>query len=405
MIAGETERRVTGRKPARFDPAVTLARIRHLARKEFIQIFRNKQNFRMLLIAPLFQLLLFGYAVRLDVKQVVTVVADMDRSPMSRSLVEAFTRSGYFVIKGYLDSYDKVDGYLARGEAKMALLIPPDFERRIQGDRTAQVGILIDGVDTITAGTVSGYAQSIVETFSLDHMQTRIRWARGLRYENEMPDVIIPQVAAAPRAWFNPNLDSKDYFVPGTLVLILTFLGITVTAMIVVREKETGTIEQLMVTPITRFELILGKAVPCFVICVVSLTVMTILAFIVFRPIFHGSMLLFFSTAILFIFTCLGIGMSISVFCRTQQQAILSSFMVLQPSVILSGFVFPIENMPPVIQYITYANPLRYFMVIVRQVFLKGIGWDGLLSQIFPLVVMGLAFITLASFLLKKKID
>ncbi len=405
MTAEDTERSVTRRTAARFDPAVTFARIRHLARKEFIQIFRNKQNFRMLLIAPLFQLLLFGYAVRLDVKDVVTVVADMDRSPMSRSLVEAFTRSGYFVIKGYLDSYDKVDEYLARGDATMALLIPPDFERRIQGDRTAQVGILIDGVDTITAGTVSGYAQSIVETFSLDHMQTRIRWARGLRYAGEMPDVIIPQVAAAPRAWFNPNLDSKDYFVPGTLVLILTFLGITVTAMIVVREKETGTIEQLMVTPITRFELILGKAVPCFVICVISLTVMTVLAFIVFRPIFQGSMLLFFSTAILFILTCLGIGMTISVFCRTQQQAILSSFMVLQPSVILSGFVFPIENMPPIIQYITYANPLRYFMVIVRQVFLKGIGWDGLLSQIFPLVVMGLAFLTLASFLLKKKID
>jgi ABC-2 type transport system permease protein len=377
----------------------------HIARKEYIQLIRNKQNFRMLLIAPLVQLLLFGFAVRLDVKNVVTVVADMDRSSMSRSLVQAFSRSGYFVIEDYLDSYDEIDRYLDGGYAKIAILIPPDFERRIKGDRTAQVGILIDGVDTTTASTVAGYARAITETFSLDLLENRIGWARGLRYAKGLPDIVIPDVTAEARAWFNPNLDSKEYFVPGTLVLILTFLGITVTAMAIVREKETGTIEQLMVTPITRFELIMGKALPCFAVCVISLTVMTILSFIVFRPIFRGSMLLFFSTAILFIITCLGIGMTISVFCRTQQQAILSSFMVLQPSVILSGFVFPIENMPPIIQYVTYVNPLRYFMVIVRQVFLKGIGWTGLLDQIIPMTIIGLAFILLASILLKKRID
>jgi len=380
-------------------------RIGHLVRKEFLQILRHKQNLRMLIIAPIFQLLLFGYACRLDVKEVATVVVDMDRSTVSRQVIDAFSRSGYFVIKARLSSYDQVDYYLDRGLAAMALLIPPDLERRVNGQRTAEVGVLIDGVDTTMASTVSGYASAILAQFSLELMQDRIGWARGLRLSADQPDLIIPSISGESRAWFNPNLDSKYFFVPGVLALILTFMAITVPAMAIVREKETGTIEQIMVTPITRLELILGKIIPAFIILVTNLTVLTVLAFIVFHPIFRGSLVFFFFSAILFIITYLGIGTTISSFCRTQQQAILSSFMVLQPSAILSGFAFPIENMPPIIQYLTYLNPLRYFIVILRQVFLKGLGWEALWPQLVPIMIMGVVFIALAAFLFKKKID
>ncbi|MFC1835498.1 ABC transporter permease [Thermodesulfobacteriota bacterium] len=385
--------------------AVSLSRIVHLIRKEFIHMVRNRQNFRVMLIAPVFQLLLFGYAVQLDVKDVATVVADMDRSVSSRNLIEAFSRSGYFTITKHLSSYDEADVFLDKGHAKTAILIPPDFERRIKGLRTAYVGILIDGVDTTTASTVAGYAEAIVQRFSLENMQVRIEWARALRHSFEQPRLIVPSMEPAPRAWFNPNLNSRDYYVPATLVLILFFVGLTVTSMIIVREKETGTIEQLMVTPISRVELILGKTIPCFIICVFNLMTLTTLAFVWFQPIFNGSLLLFISAALIFIFTCLGMGMTISVFCRTQQQAILSSFMVLQPCVLLSGFVFPIENMPEPIQYLTYVNPLRYFLVIVRQVFLKGVGLDILWPQFIPLVIIGITMLTLASILFRKKVD
>ncbi len=385
--------------------AESLARIRHIVRKEFIQIVRSRQNFPILIIAPIFQLLLFGFAVRTDVREVPTVVADMDRSALSRQLVDGFSRSGYFVIRAHLSSYHDADAYLEEGLASVALLIPPDLERTVKGFRTAKVGVLIDGIDTTLANTVSAYSNAIIGMQSQDLLETRVGWARGLRYANTQPDIVIPGIDHQSRAWFNPNLDSKYFFVPGVLALILTFLGITVPAMSIVREKELGTIEQIMVTPTSSTELVLGKTIPAFVIAIATLMEMTVLAFLVFDPIFRGTMLFFFFTSTLYMFTCIALGVTISAFCVTQQQAILTSFMVLQPAVLLSGFAFPIENMPEVIQYITYANPLRYFVVIVREVFLKGAGWALLWPQVIPICAMGIFFIALASALFKKKID
>lgn len=391
--------------PERSALAQSLTRIRCLMKKEFLQIFRNKQNMRMLIFAPLFQLFLFGYALRLDVQNVPTAVADMDRTAMSRQLIDAFSRSGYFVITQQLDAYNQADYQLERGDASVALLIPPDFERRIKGDRTAHVGVLVDGVDTTMASTVSGYSDAIVKQFAADLMLERIEWARGLRYHAHQPDLIIPGLAGAPRAWFNPNLESKDFFIPGILAVILTFFSIVLTTMALVREKETGTIEQLMVTPISRLELIIGKATPSFGIALVNLASLVILVLAWFQPPFRGSMIFFLLCSVLYLVLCLAIGMTISAFCRTQQQAMLSSFMVLQPAVLLSGFVFPIENMPPVIQYFTYINPLRYFTVVVREVFLKGIGPDILWPQIVPMAAMAVGYLALASVLFKKRID
>lgn len=382
-----------------------LRRIRHIIRKEFIHIKRNKQNFRILIIAPLLQLVVFGSASRLDVKDVRTVVADMDKSTLSRAVIDAFSRSGYFRIVSYVPSYDEVDWHLQTGSASLAILIPPDLEDRIQGTRTAQVGVLIDGVDTTTAGTVSGYSQSILQRFSTDIMNERIGKFQGLLFDTATPRLIIPELTEASRAWFNPNLDSKNFFVPGVLVLILLALAIVLTSALIVREKELGTIEQLMVAPITRLELILGKVIPCFTIQIITLAVITPLAFLFYDVPFRGSFPFFIATALLFLITASGIGVTISTFCTTQQQAMLSSFMFLQPAVLLSGYAFPIENMPTVIQYVTYLNPLRYFIVIVRGVFLKGVGWETLWPQVIPIFIMGVFYISLASLLFKRRVD
>jgi ABC-2 type transport system permease protein len=236
-------------------------------------------------------------------------------------------------------------------------------------------------------------------------MESRIKRARGVRYSYDQLDIILPSLSPETRAWFNPNLESKDFFIPGILALILTFFSLISTAMVLVREKETGTIEQLMVTPISRLELVVGKTIPSFIIALVNLIALTVLALVWFQPPFKGSMLFFSFCGVLYLITCLSLGITISAFCRTQQQAILSSFMVLQPAVLLSGFVFPIENMPVVIQYITYIDPLRYFIVIVREVFLKGIGWEILWPQVLPIAAMGIGFIGLSALLFKKKID
>lgn len=380
-------------------------RVRHLIRKEFIQIRRNKQNFRLLIIAPFLQLLIFGFASRLDVENVRTVVADLDRSVMSRDIVDAFSRSEYFNIVGYTDSYDGVDRFLEKGDAAVAILIPPDLERRVKGSRTAQVGILVDGVDTIVAGTASGYAQSILQRFSNDIIVLRQKQMQGLLFDTPTPRLIVPQVTVAVRAWFNENLYSKDFFVPGVLVLIILALSTILTSAVVVREKEIGTLEQLMVTPISRLELILGKTIPCFIIEIITFMIITPLAFLIYDVPFRGTYPFFIATSVLFLITASGIGVTISTFCKTQQQAVLSAFMFMQPAVLLSGYAFPIENMPQIIQYITYLNPLRYFITIVRGVFLKGTGWDVLWPQVIPMLIMGIVCIGLAALWFKKRVD
>jgi ABC-2 type transport system permease protein len=378
-------------------------RVRYLVRKEFMHIARNRQNFKLLLVAPIIQLLVFGYACRLDVDNVTTVIADLDRSIMSRQIVDAFSRSKYFEIVEQVDSYDDVDKFLLAGRASMAILIPPDLERRIQGNLTAQVAILIDGVDTTTAGTVSGYAQSILQRFAVDLVNERTRRMQGVLFASSTPRLIVPKINETSRSWFNVNLKSKDFFVPGTVVLILLAMSIILTSSVVVREKEIGTLEQLMVAPISRLELILGKTIPCFVIEVVTFAVIVPLAFLIYGIPFRGSPCFFLVTSLLFLITASGVGVTISAFCRTQQQAILSSFMFIQPAVLLSGFAFPIENMPTVIQYITYVNPLRYFMTIVRGVFLKGTGWEVLWPQVIPLLLMGIVSIALAATFFQKR--
>jgi ABC-2 type transport system permease protein len=383
----------------------SIRRIRHLIRKEVLQFVRNKQNVRMLIAAPIIQLFLFGYAARLDVHDVSTAVVDLDRSALSREVIGGFEQSGYFRINYMPATYDEADRLLERGLVSVAILIPPDLERRTKAERTAQVGIRIDGVDTTVANTVSGYSQSILQAFSLKLLQQRIDRAIGLRYQTGEPDLLVPDIRVQSRAWFNPELDSLEFFVPGVLTMVLTFFSVMLTAQVLVREKEVGTIEQLMVSPITSLELILGKTIPCFAVSLINLITVTGLALLWFQPTFRGSLLFFGAYSMLYLITCLSLGITISAFCRTQQQAVLSSFLVLQPASILSGFAFPIANMPVIIQYITFLNPLRYYLVVAREVFLKGLGWDILWTQVIPIAIMAIAYIALAAVLFKKRVD
>jgi ABC-2 type transport system permease protein len=383
----------------------SVGRIYFLMRKEFIQIRRNRQNLGLLLVAPLIQLLIFGSASRMDVRDVEMVVADMDRSALSRRVIDAFSRSGYFTTVGMLGSYNEADDYLAREKASVAILIPPDLERLVKANRTAQIGILVDGVNTTTAGTVAGYAQSILAQVAQEELQDRMNLMQGMLFETKTPRLVVPTVIDAGRTWFNPNLNSKDFFVPGVVVLIILSLAVMLTSAVIVREKEIGTIEQLMVTPITRLELILGKVTPCFLIEIGTLSIIAPLAFFAYDVPFRGSIPFFMGMCLLFLFTSSGIGMTISAFCKTQQQAVLTSFMFLQPAVLLSGYAFPIENMPVVVQYLTYLNPVRYFMTIMRGVTLKGVGISVLWPAVIPLFAMGIAYIALASVLLKKRAD
>ncbi len=382
----------------------SLRRIWALVRKEFQQISRHRRNFGILLVAPVVQLLVFGSASRLDVRDVKTVVVDLDHSVLSRTIVDAFSRSGYFRIVAMLPSYNAVDAYMERGEAVMAILIPPDLERLAKGGQTAQVGVLIDGVNTTTAGTVSGYAEAVLRRVSQDILAERVNRMQGLLY-SASNRLLVPTVVDAERAWFNKNLDSKDFFIPGVVVLILLSMSTILTSVVVVREKEVGTIEQLMVTPITRFEMIAGKLIPSFMLQIGILLLVTPLAFVIYEIPFRGSFLFFLATSFIFLSVSSGIGLTISTFCNTQQQAVLTSFMFLQPAVLLSGYAFPIENMPTVVQYITYLNPLRYFITIVRGVFLKGSGIYTLWPELVPLFFMACFYVWLAAVLFKKRMD
>ncbi len=382
-----------------------IRRVRRLVRKEFLQIVRNKQNFRILLVAPVFQLLLFGYAVRLDVENIRTAIVDQGNTSMSREIIDSFSRSGYFTIISHLDDYEDVDRLLDSGEISTAILLPPDLERRIKAERTARIAVLIDGVDTTTANTILNYSQAILENFSQDILAERIGRAKGLRNEIGRNNLILPSFTIEARAWFNPNLDSKEFFVPGILTLIITFFTLILTSMAIVREKETGTIEQLMVTPLSSLEMVVGKTIPCVAIATVNILSVTTLALLWFQVSFNGSLVFFLGYSFLYMLTCLGIGITVSAFCHTQQQAILTSFMILQPATILSGFVFPIENMPEIIQYLTYLNPLRYYVIVAREVFLKGLGIQELWPQVVPVFIMAVFYLLLAAFLFKKRID
>jgi ABC-2 type transport system permease protein len=367
-----------------------LERIRHMLIKEFIQVFRDPRMRAVIFVVPLLQLLVFGYAVTTDVKHVSTAVYDLDNSVASRELVSRFAKSGYFDVAEYVTSEARARALLDRGEVRAVLHLDKGFEDDLRAGRTAPLQVIVDGTDSNTAGIVLGYSSKITGQFTQEVLNAQLRRLSGNTRQ-------FGTVELATRAWFNENLESRNFYVPGVIAMIVTLVTLLLTSMAVVREKEIGTMEQIMVTPITPAEFILGKTMPFALVSFIDVIVITLVGVFWFEVPIRGSLgLLFLATAI-YLMTTLGIGLFISTVSQTQQQAMMSTFFFFMPAVLLSGFMFPIANMPKVVQWLTYLNPFRYFLVIIRGIFLKGIGPSILWPQMAALAVMGVVTLWLAS--------
>lgn len=365
-------------------------RIKEMLIKEFIQIFRDPKMKGVIFMMPIIQVLVFGYAVTTDVKHIATAVYDMDNSRASRELVARFVESGYFDVLEYVDSDSRAAKLIDQSVVSTVLRINKGFENDLRGGRTARIQVIVDGSDSNTAGIVLSYSSAIALRFSQKVLITRFTRVRGVFNK---PGHVEMQT----RAWFNENLESRNFYVPGVIAIIVMLITLMLTSMAVVREKEIGTMEQIIVTPITPAEFILGKTLPFALIGFVDVIVITLIGVFWFEVPIRGNLLLLFLSTGLYLMTTLGVGLLISTVSQTQQQAMMSTFFFYFPAVLLSGFMFPIANMPEIVQWLTYLNPLRYFLVIIRGIFLKGVGTAILWPQMTALAVMGVITLWLAS--------
>lgn len=371
-------------------------RIRQMVKKELIQIRRDRKMARMLIVAPIVQLILFGYAVTTDIKDVRTVVVNLDHTRQSRELEAGFTNSGYFTVIEHLDRPQAAVPLLDSGTAQVALEIPKNFAKDLANGKSASVQMMLDGTDSATASMVMGYTSGIIKRYS-DDVMSRRRYLLGAKFEG------LPAVEDEPRVWYNPDLKSVNFMVPGILCMILLVTTMMMTSLAVVKEREIGTLEQLIVTPIKPMELVTAKILPFAAIGFVDVLLIVLVAKACFHVPLLGSLLLLLALTSAFLMTSLGTGLFISTISRTQQQAMMTSFFVMQPSVLLSGFLFPIDNMPRAVQALTYILPLRYYVTIVRGIFLKGSGMDVLWPQVAALLVFGTIILTMAVSRFRKR--
>jgi ABC-2 type transport system permease protein len=367
-----------------------LERIWRMLIKEFIQVLRDPKMKGVLFVMPVAQLIVFGYAVTTDVRNVRTAVYDLDNSVASRALVSRFASNGYFKIVEHVGTDERARELLDRGDAQIVLHMNQGFEDDLRAGRTAQLQVLADGTDSNTAGIALNYSARIVAEYSQSVLHGR---ALRLLGRVRQPG----QVRLEARAWFNENLESRNFYLPGVIAILVTLVTLLLTSMAVVREKEIGTMEQIMVTPIRPFEFILGKTVPFALISLVNVVLVTTVGVLWFNLPVRGSILRLLFATVLYLLTALGVGLVISTLSNTQQQAMMSTFFFYMPSMLLSGFMFPIANMPVVVQWLTYLNPMRYFLVIIRGIFLKGVGFDVLWPQLLALAIIGVITLGLAS--------
>lgn len=380
-------------------------RIAVILRKELIQTLREPRMRFLLFLPPVIQLVIFGFAVNLDVDHARIAWMDMDRTPLSRELRERFEGSGRFDVVALPRNEEDVQRVLDRGEAQAVVRVLPQFERSVKRGRPTAVQVLIDGTNSNTASLVSSYAGGVIAAFSSEVTGDQQNMRVLARSPSGPVNGAIPQVTAGTRVWFNPDLYSRNYFVPGVVANIIMTVTLMLTAMAIVREKEIGTMEQLMVTPMRPIELILGKTLPFAVVGLIDVALVSTVALLLFRVPFRGSVLLLFFCSMLFLMTSLGAGLFLSTVSQTQQQAMMANFFFSTPAFMLSGFAFPIRNMPVAVQYLTYLNPLRYFMEIVRGLFLKGVGISVLWPQMLALGLYGITILGLSAMRFRKKLD
>ncbi len=372
-----------------------------LVRKEFFLIRRDKRMLTLSIVAPILQVLLLGYAATTDIRGSRLIVADLDRTPESRDFIRKFTSTEYFTFAYSADNYDEVDDYLMRGDVSAALLIPPRFGDNIVAGKTAVLEVIFDGTDANTASILLGYATQIVGSYS-QAIAPVMRVAGGSGDGQVLPGRITPE----PRVWFNPDLKSQYFMVPGVVALVLMIITMTLTSLAIVKEKEMGTLEQLMVAPIRPYQLILGKLIPFVILGFGSVTIILTVAKFWFGIPMRGDLATLFALSGLFIMTTLGLGLFISTIAKSQQQAMLiAQFFFFMPFTFLGGFAFPIQNMPEPIQWLTYLIPLRYFLEILRGVFLKGAGFQELWFQATMLAVLGTTIFTLSVLRFKSRLS
>jgi ABC-2 type transport system permease protein len=364
-------------------------RLRAMLIKEFIQVFRDPRMRIVLFVLPVLQTVIFGYAVDMDVKNIPTAIMDRDNSNESRELAEILSSSGHFRITKRIDNDSEARNLLDRGTIRVVLTIEHGFSEQLRRGETAAVQALLDGSDSNTAGVVMGYLGRLSNDYNT-HLQLRF----ASRHLGMKPR--IGRVELASRAWFNDNLESPPFYVPAVITNILFVITMLLSSMAIVREKEIGTIEQVIVTPIRKREFILGKTLPFVLIGYIDVALISLVGTLVFNVPVRGSLGLLFLATTLFLMSSLGIGLLISTVSRTQQQAMMTAFFVIFPAMLLSGFAFPIENMPVAVQWLTLLNPLRFYMVIIRGIFLKGVGFGILWPQLAALTAIGLAVMLVA---------
>ena len=365
-------------------------RIYRMVIKEFLQMLRDPRMKVLVFVTPVIQLMLFGYAATTDVNHIRTAVLDHDRTSDSRALVDAFTGSDYFQVTAWVDSQRKLGEMLDRGEVTVALQIARGFSDDLRTGRTTAVQVLVDGTDSNTGTLAMNYAQRIINDFGRKRLD-RLKQPPGVELRS--------------RVWYNPDLKSRNFNVPAVMALILMLTSLLLTSMAVVREREIGTLEQLMVTPIRPAELILGKTLPFVLIAYIQLVLVMAVALFWFKVPLVGNPVMLLFGAGLYLMSTLGVGLFISTVSQTQQQALMSAFFFFFPAILLSGFMFPIENMPEPVQWITYLNPLRYFLVIVRDVFLKGNDFSVLWPQFAALGMLGTTLLSLSAARFRKRLS
>jgi ABC-2 type transport system permease protein len=371
----------------------SLRRLRQVIRKEFLELRQDPRLFGLVILAPILQLVMLGYAATTDVKNIPLVVVDQDHTSESREVITRFASSSNFVVVNSLPNVAGIDAYLNQGRAWMAMVIPYDYGARVRAGRPTAIQVVADGTDANSTNVALGYAGRLIAGYA------RELAARSAGGRSE------PLVGAEIRVWFNPQLESQHFMIPGILALVLLVVTTNLSSMAIVREKEIGTLEQLNVTPIARWELIAGKLLPYALLGMVDVLIVVAVAVGWFEVPLRGSLALLLALCLVYLLTTLGLGLFVSTISSTQQQAMMtSSFFFLIPMVFLSGFVFPIENMPAVIQPVTYLIPLRYFLVILRGIFLKGVGLDVLWKDAALLLAWGIGILTLATLRSRKRL-
>jgi ABC-2 type transport system permease protein len=372
-------------------------RVRYFFVKELIQVLRDKRLRITLIFPPIFQLIVFGYAANLDVKHIATAFRDLDQSVDSRNLIARFCSSKYFKTVSYPQHPQEIEDIIKKGEIALSIEIPNGFSKKLKKGDTATIQIIVDGTESNTAMIALGYVSRILSEYSTEVIAKRLNREGVMDFEEA-------GVELAHRTWFNPNFESRYFFVPGVIASIAFLIPIILTAQAVVREREIGTLEQIMVTPIRSWELVVGKTLPFALIGFLDVIMIALIGVFWFEVPLRGNPFVLLFGSLLFLMSSVGVGLFISTISSTQQQAQISTFFFMMPAFILSGFAFPLENMPEWLQYITYINPLRYFLIIIRGVFLKGIGLDILWPQMLALAILGGFMIVLSSMRFQKRL-